>query len=438
MTHFLWTLDMILNKVLPVCLVAYFQVSLVLLCVAQMPEQRRGLAVDHRQEISVEANGGLVAWSDVADAIAKRIKLDAESVRQVFPAGRLDLNSPTTAFALIGIDLALGDAVSLHMQSLGGGRSRLRVVFDEKAFAWIKPKRSAIAAKIDWDSDWNSESGSGVSSDKQRTKVLFIHGLKSSPERFDEIRQYLRSKGVLTAAAEYDDQQPIAESAKQLSALFRDQRTSLSTEAGVAGGNVFLVGHSMGGLVAREWIENERLYDTSLKGLVTVGTPHQGSSWASMPPLLDLFVGGDLDVSGVMDVLLHQNSADGINDLMPESSFLRSLNARPRRSGVSYTAIVGTGSPVTEAEVQQARQTLKRLSAEDGFLKAIQPRIRPLLGNFDEVIRGQGDGVVAVSSATIPDVNDTVVVPLAHIDFFRPSSDSSVPSVWSEIERRLK
>lgn len=416
-----------------------FIVCLVPTCVAQVPEEKRELSSSSRHEISVEANNGRIAWADVADQIAQRIRLDASSLRQVFPAGDLDLNSPATAFALIGIDLALGDAVSLHLQPKGGGKSQLRVVFDERAFAWLQPKRNTVAATIDWDSSW-AESGERAiaAADFVQPKVIFVHGLKSSPKRFDEIRRYLRSKGFATAAAGYDDQQSVRESAKQLSALLQSKLKTISIGNEGPLHDVVLVGHSMGGLVAREWIENKELYHPSLKRLITVGTPHKGSSWASMPPLLDLFDDGNLDVSGVMDVLLHKNSAAGMNDLMPGSSFLESLNARPRRPGVQYTSIVGTGSPVTEAEVLQARETLRRLSTEDGFLKAIQPRIRPLLGSFDEVIQGQGDGVVAVSSATIPGVDDTVIVPLAHIDFFRSSAGESVPDVWREIEKRLK
>lgn len=398
-------------------------------CEAQMPQPSSEMVVDGRHEIVVLAQQGRIAWADVADAIATRIKLDPESLRHVFPSGSIDLNSPATAFALIGIDLALGDAVSLHLQPIGNGQAQLRVAFDEKAFAWLRPTRQSVPASMDWDQACFERGGSDF---LRKPVVVFLHGLKSSPQRFNEIRSYLKSRGFATAAAAYDDQQSIAESAKQLADLTRETIEKSGTNP-----RLVLVGHSMGGLVAREWIEKDDLYHPSLGGLITVGTPHKGSSWASMPPLLDLFADGSLDAAGVMDVLLHQTSADGMNDLMPGSAFLQRLAARPRRQGVRYTAIVGTGSPVTEDEVNQARETLKLLGAQEGFLKAIQPRIRPLLGNFDEVIQGRGDGVVAVESATIPGVDDTLVVPQAHIDFFRPSPDGSIPKVWIEIEKRL-
>lgn len=58
----------------------------------------------------------------------------------------------------------------------------------------------------------------------------------------------------------------------------------------------------MGGLMAREWTENRALKGDRIAGLITVGTPHGGSNWATLPPLLDLFDEGRLDASRLADV----------------------------------------------------------------------------------------------------------------------------------------
>ncbi len=83
----------------------------------------------------------------------------------------------------------------------------------------------------------------------------------------------------------------------------------------MGGGRVDLVAHSMGGLVARCYLQllgGARRVDR----LVTLGTPHQGTHAANFIP----------------SALVRQ--------LLPESPFLRHLNAQPPPDGLHVISVV--------------------------------------------------------------------------------------------------
>lgn len=378
-------------------------------------------------EVAVPIINNRIVWADVATEIAEQVKLDRELIAKMFPKGSLDLSSPTTVLALVGIDLALGDAMSIHVSKDRLGESTLNLRCDRHALGWIKPKQKRVEVECLIDNDWQQRTG-------PLPLVVCLHGLKSNPARFDAFRAFLRREGYATAAIRYDDNDAIAESARRVSDAVSEKLSHAPEKP-----SIVLVGHSMGGLVAREWTENilyarDGLTGESIVGLITVGTPHQGSNWAAMPPLLDLFALDDFDASDIIDVLLHQPSAPGLRDLIPGSELLTQMNARPRRTDVRYLCIAGEGSPLSEVEVNRLREVLLDLDRQNGFVRAIRPRIEPLLGSFSELIRGKGDGVVSVSSATLPDSGPPVVVDRSHIDFFNPTLHQPV---WQAIAKQL-
>ena len=376
-------------------------------------------------ELVVPTSEGRIVWKDVAGSLATALRLDAPTVERIFPTGSLDLRSSTTILVLFGIDVALGDAASISVIRNDDGDPALRLRCDRNAIRFLASHHDSEPAKIHLDDDW-------VPRSTGRPLVVCLHGLKSEPTRFDDLRDFLRHAGYATAAVSYDDHQSMAASAAQISHI---TKTALD---GTHQPKLVLIGHSMGGLVAREWTENPDLRNQSIVGLITVGSPHRGSNWASLPPLLDFFAEGKVDSSDIVDVLLHQPSAPGMRELAPESAFLTKLQSRPRRGDVRYTAIVGTGSPVSETEVAKLRAALQRLDEKSTTLRLLRPRIQPLLQSFDELVRGKGDGVVAVDRATIEGVRDVVSVELSHIDFFRIKRNGAQQPVWDAILERLK
>jgi triacylglycerol lipase len=100
----------------------------------------------------------------------------------------------------------------------------------------------------------------------QRTVVL-IHGYLSNRSALFLLESYLRSQGVRTLNFDYASVRGIEQGAIRLKAFLRRH---------VRGGRVDLVCHSMGGLVARTYLQQlggARRVDRC----ITLGTPHRGT-----------------------------------------------------------------------------------------------------------------------------------------------------------------
>ena len=141
---------------------------------------------------------------------------------------------------------------------------------------------------------------------EQRT-LVFVHGLAANPAGFLPLRAYLRLHGHARQLS-YRYQ-----SAGSLERLALGLKRTLDESVG--GGRIDLIAHSMGGLVARFYLQQlggARRVDR----LITLGTPHHGSHAANFIP----------------SALVRQ--------LLPEGPFVRHLNALPPPEDVRVTSLV--------------------------------------------------------------------------------------------------
>ncbi|MFK8111327.1 MAG: lipase family alpha/beta hydrolase [Rubripirellula sp.] len=378
-------------------------------------------------ELLIPADNGIVQWTDVATSLAGALKLDAPSVQKMLPNGQMNLHSDAVLLVLMGINLAAGDSISFGLVRDSQNRSSLKVKCDRRMFgAPVKRLPAREVAGISVDDDWQQRTD-------DRPLLICIHGLQSHAEAFDDFRDFMRSNGYATASVSYDFEQSIRQSATQVSNVVNQYFANSKSPSKFA-----LVGHSMGGLVAREWTENPGLDNTRVSMLFTLGTPHEGSNWASMPPLLDLFSSGDFDANDLVDVILHQPSAHGLKDLIPGSEFLQKLESRPRREDVAYTNIVGTFSPFDDESTRQLITALRQLDQDGSLVRLVKPRIAPLLDSFEELSDGQGDGVVAVKRALIDkDLDSAIRLKVSHFQMVRAMEQTPHP-VWNAVLDRLR
>ena len=141
---------------------------------------------------------------------------------------------------------------------------------------------------------------------EQRT-VVFVHGLVANRSGFFPLQAYLRLHGhERQLAFNYRSSGSIERQALALKRAIDD---------GVGGGRIDLVAHSMGGLVARCYLQllgGARRVDR----LITLGTPHHGTHAANFIP------------------------SAFVRQLLPESPFLQHLNAQPPPEGLRATSIV--------------------------------------------------------------------------------------------------
>jgi pimeloyl-ACP methyl ester carboxylesterase len=156
---------------------------------------------------------------------------------------------------------------------------------------------------------------------------------------------------------------------------------------------IILIGHSRGGLIARKYLMDE---NRTIKGLITISTPHQGSSIAGIAkyvsPLVStlnpLIPGGEkgtvfFSIKRIFDFL----KSRALKELLPESNFLKSLKDGPLE-GIYYASVGGT-NPTLFA--------FRNLAFPDAFERIIPKNIYP-----EEMKKGKGDGLVSAESAVLP------------------------------------
>lgn len=231
-----------------------------------------------------------------------------------------------------------------------------------------------------------NESGCG----ERTSPVIFIHGLASSADTWVSYRDYLINNagwvygGVPTYNLEtktvniscptdpnlatactgnvgnfytlnFSNNQDL--SLDVLGGEFADViKTVLANNSGAT--KVILIGHSSGGLAAREYLQGlARVFDSTstvpyredVAKLITIGTPHLGSFWAEACHVnLDLF--DIINNVGICDLIPGDINSDStaVQELQPNSTAinkLNDLNTHPLPSNVFYVSVIGTGQP---------------------------------------------------------------------------------------------
>lgn len=201
--------------------------------------------------------------------------------------------------------------------------------------------------------------------------IILVHGWFSNPDTWEKFiplfltKQNVGYTKILTFG--YNSSLPINDNgnilANILSTKFQNKK-------------VDLVGHSMGGLVARAAIEN---YNSSqfVRNLVTLGTPHKGSPLAALRSLMGILVATD----GIPEYIAFNMNTQGFKDLYPTSTFITNLNSNPQTTAPYYAI-------AAENDACGSYQTYLGLNI---------PYCWP--SSIEIILAGNDDGVVAKSSS---------------------------------------
>lgn len=206
--------------------------------------------------------------------------------------------------------------------------------------------------------------------DSQAQPVIFVHGIGgqhpywyqgqrtgSVVESIDSDRRYQAWEFY------YPYDQEINKSSLLLKEAIKNILLNYETA------NADLIAHSMGGLVARDYIQSDQ-YDNNVGGLLMLGTPNNGSfgAWRS---------GYSEGITGKVSGFKLDRYSPGIRQLNPFSSFLVDLN---NTSGRLTSRLSNVSSVIGEDKSGYSYFGLERLHTE---------------------IRDQEDGVVSVSSTNM-------------------------------------
>jgi triacylglycerol lipase len=111
--------------------------------------------------------------------------------------------------------------------------------------------------------------------EKDRRTVVFVHGLASNRSVFFPLQTYLRLKGH---RHQYSFNMAVGPSIESLAICLQNELAEK-----IKGGRIDIIAHSLGGLVARSYIQHldgARRVDR----LITLGTPHYGTHAAHFVP----------------------------------------------------------------------------------------------------------------------------------------------------------
>jgi pimeloyl-ACP methyl ester carboxylesterase len=295
--------------------------------------------------------------------------------------------------------------------------------------------------------------------DANRPLIVLIPGLDSDATVFAPLIDRLRGAGYQVAVVNYLSDRPLADSVafvgQQLAAfhnIFPDTPIRIIT-------------HSMGGLVARGYIEGPD-YTGGVDRLIMIAPPNHGSTWAAWQPVEQIHFHYLLwrhDPNFRLTWCITDGLCEVADDLKPCSPFLIHLNRQHRRDGVRYTIIAGD-RPIQGRVEAQAVESIGHIvpkpvrhwwgiSACEAALQSAAARLRGDVGgdginrigaaagagnalNANKEPDDANDGPVTVNSASLDGVSDMIILPADHYSIYHPIHHSDPPA-WPIIFDRL-
>lgn len=202
--------------------------------------------------------------------------------------------------------------------------------------------------------------------------TVLVHGCNGSAGRFRSLAQLFAFHGQQALCYSYDDRDSLADSSGQLITALDELDGHIENK------NLTIIGHSMGGLIARKAMENERSDrwqqdDTNIK-LVTVSAPLSGIEVAR-PCGNELLHWLTL---GIVPASCWAVSGDNWYEITPQSSFIQSP---------------GQLLPTVEQYlkiVTDERKTCRRASAdgkciEDDYVFSLPEQYHPVIDQYSKI-----------------------------------------------------
>jgi pimeloyl-ACP methyl ester carboxylesterase len=256
--------------------------------------------------------------------------------------------------------------------------------------------------------------------DPGRPTVCLVHGLNSSSRGFVHMVGPLEEAGYGVLVFDYPCNRPLEESCARFRRDWQEFRRAHGETRPWA-----IVSHSMGALVARGLVEDPSVPAAQISTLIMISPVNQGSSLARAQALRQWLEGlqalrGGRRVHADPLAYLGDGLGEAAADILPGSTFLTALNARPRRAGVAYHILAGdTGFLPLEAR-QRIEGQLVALRQQGGFLAGLGKLVsRDVLAQLDELCDGTGDGAVTVERTQLDGVVDHVTIHANHAELIR-------------------
>ena len=239
--------------------------------------------------------------------------------------------------------------------------------------------------------------------------VILLHGIWSSKEKMETHKLYKDLKGQFyTKSVEYNGGiiKSSAGDIRRYAGKLNDEIDAIKLDTGAK--KVDIVAHSMGGLVARWYVQQRNKNDVGK--LIMIGTPNHGADLANLPKaalksiLEKYFAGDSILLEYNMDSLIDQifsNSNVAIFELAPHSKFLQQLNGN---DGCAYD--IENGKAYDDKRSESCRYSV--IISEHWFPTLTHMHLKiNVFGShdLDSFWATSGDGVVPRFSAKLSDVS---------------------------------
>jgi pimeloyl-ACP methyl ester carboxylesterase len=390
-----------------------------------------GMASAAPCETRIPINNGKASFGDVSAAICR--ELDVRPVVRL-PLGRIDLQGPKGTVFVSAVNESLGggvqvtltpDALVLRVDPKRLPKDVSSVRRALRALTAVEAPQATVALQRHYGLHLPP------SIDPERPLVVLIHGLDCDCNIWASLADLLTRDGRQVATFGYPSDGPIEEDSNRLAACLIDLRHSCPSM------RVDIIAHSMGGLVARDYIEGAD-YIGGVDRLIMLGTPNGGSSWARWRLPLGVqeqFHLWRTDPAWSASWIISDGLGEAGKELMPGSTYLNRLNARRRQAGVRYTIVAGDRCPVSEIGADWFARTsncLPRFSTQWWGLRQCKACVDRQVERLHDR-RGDSDGPVTLKSAALAGVSDFVVVPADHVGL----AFGDPPAAWDVIRDRL-
>jgi pimeloyl-ACP methyl ester carboxylesterase len=237
--------------------------------------------------------------------------------------------------------------------------------------------------------------------------VVLVHGLDEPGDIWDDLVAVLGASGIAVWELRYPNDQGVDRSADLLAELWPTLPSDLP---------IVLIGHSMGGLVIRDFVTRWRhpvgaaapIGGAAAAGVILVGTPNQGSEWARFRVWLEvrdhLAAGPERRFS--LFAALRDGTGAAKIDLRPGSAFLEDLNARPWPASIRLALIGGVLTEPPASVIESVGALQAELGSPD-LAAAVESWWSGLGADL-------GDGAVSVDSLPIPHGPEPILLTASH------------------------
>ncbi|ADC71911.1 Lecithin:cholesterol acyltransferase [Thioalkalivibrio sp. K90mix] len=271
---------------------------------------------------------------------------------------------------------------------------------------------------------------STVFDDSAPPEVVMLHGLDEPGDIWDTLASALDTAGINGWEFRYPNDQAIDHSADLLAEYWETLETDQP---------VILVGHSMGGLVIRDFVtrwrhpagEDPGVEGPPIVGVILVATPNQGSDWARLRVWLEVreWLADIREQRFSLFAGLRDGTGAAKIDLRPGSEFLADLNQRPWPEDIPVRIIGGVVPEPTPAMEASLQSLSEQLGIED-----LPERIEDWWEGTSE---GLGDGVVPIDALSLEGHPEPLILEASHRGLLVPGPLTEYPPAIEPILQTL-